>query len=105
MHHLLAIFLVAVMRSVAPNHDLHSARTAFASLPRAFFAEAASVRGIFPASGPTSGGTRVTIERRLLPTDAIVTFGGTPALKLGASSNEIQLASPPHSPGIVDVMA
>ena len=79
------------------------------------FADAAPpvITSIFPAVGPGSGGTRVTIIGEnlstppdfacLLPCPSRVTFGGVRATLLNESNAALVVSTPAHVPGSVDV--
>ncbi|GGO93935.1 hypothetical protein GCM10012280_47570 [Wenjunlia tyrosinilytica] len=56
-----------------------------------------------PASGPTSGGTAVTIPGTGLTTTQSVTFDGTPAPFSVISDTSISAVTPPGAAGAVDV--
>ncbi|MFF7405614.1 IPT/TIG domain-containing protein [Streptomyces murinus] len=57
-----------------------------------------------PASGPTSGGTAVTIPGTNLDTTDSVTFGGTPAPFAVINSTTLSAVTPPGTAGAVDVV-
>ncbi len=62
--------------------------------------------GLSPASGPTTGGSTVTLRGAALPTSAGVgvTFDGIPAVVTNATATEITVVTPPHNAvGIVNV--
>lgn len=63
-----------------------------------------TVTGLSPTSGPTAGGTHVTITGTGLTGATGVTFGGTPAGYLVQSATEILAAAPAHAAGAVDVV-
>ena len=57
-----------------------------------------------PVSGPTSGGTSVTITGTGFTRDATVDFGATPATSVTVTSDtSLTAVSPSGSPGVVDV--
>jgi hypothetical protein len=56
-----------------------------------------------PTSGPSAGGTIVTIPGLHLTPATAVTFGGVPATDVSGSSNQLTATAPPHDPGVVDV--
>ena len=63
--------------------------------------------GLSPASGPSAGGTAVTILGANFstgPTPPTVSFGGadSPSVTVGSAGSHVALA-PPHAPGAVDV--
>jgi hypothetical protein len=58
---------------------------------------------VFPASGPTEGGTRVTIIGTGLGGATSVIFGGTEATFTAASDTQITAISPPGN-GTVDII-
>ncbi|MGW7007030.1 IPT/TIG domain-containing protein [Streptomyces sp. NPDC054933] len=57
-----------------------------------------------PASGPTSGGTAVTIPGTNLTTTESVTFGGAPAPFSVISDTEVSAVTPPGTAGAVDLV-
>lgn len=57
-----------------------------------------------PASGPTSGGTSVTIPGTNLTTTQSVTFGGAPAPFAVISDTELAAVTPPGAAGAVDIV-
>jgi hypothetical protein len=63
-----------------------------------------TVTGVAPNSGPTGGGTTVTISGVNFASGATVTFGGTPATGVSvASSTSMTAVTPAHSAGSVTV--
>jgi hypothetical protein len=63
------------------------------------------VTSISPSSGPTSGGTTVTISGTNFAPGAQVTFGGTAATSVTVSnSSQIQTVTPSHIAGTVGVI-
>ena len=66
---------------------------------------APTVTGISPSSGPTIGGTSVTISGTGFSAGATVKLGGTLATNVTvASSTSITATSPAHAAGVVDVL-
>ncbi|MFC4494872.1 IPT/TIG domain-containing protein [Streptomyces ovatisporus] len=63
-----------------------------------------TVTTLTPASGPTSGGTAVTIAGTSLTTTDSVTFGGTPAPFTVLSDTSVSAVTPPGAAGAVDVV-
>ena len=64
-----------------------------------------TVSTIVPASGPTAGGTAVTITGTNLSSTTSVTFGGTAATSFTASSaTQVTATTPTHAAGAVDVV-
>lgn len=64
----------------------------------------APVAGLLsPTSGPTEGGTVVTIRGAYLLVLTGVTFGGVPAATFSATTDEVTAVAPPHEPGFVEV--
>jgi formylglycine-generating enzyme required for sulfatase activity len=62
------------------------------------------VTGIAPSSGVPQGGALVTITGQCLGGTTSVSFGGVPGTGLSApSDSQVQVTSPPGSPGAVDV--
>ncbi|MER5430676.1 IPT/TIG domain-containing protein [Streptomyces sp. NPDC002588] len=59
---------------------------------------------VAPSSGPTSGGTSVTITGTNLDTTDSVTFDGTPAPFSVVSSTTLSVVTPPGTAGAVDVV-
>lgn len=54
-----------------------------------------TVTGIDPISGPTTGGTSVTVSGNALLTAESVTFGATPARPTGVSDTQLTVTVPP----------
>jgi acid phosphatase len=68
-------------------------------------AAAPTVSGVNPTSGPTAGGTSVTISGTGFAAGATVTFGGTTASGvLVNNSTTITATTPAHAAGAVDVV-
>src|SRR5450631_3805837 len=63
----------------------------------------ASVTGINPISGPSAGGTSVTINGANLSSASAVKFGATPGIITADSAISITATSPAESAGTVDV--
>jgi len=62
------------------------------------------VQSVSPSSGPTSGGTGVTLTGKNFAAGAQVTFGGAAATNVTVrSSRKITATTPAHSAGTVDV--
>src|SRR5882672_4084153 len=67
-------------------------------------APAPTVGSVAPASGPTSGGTSVTITGTNFVTGATVSFGGTAATNVSVvSATSITATTPAHAAGAVNV--
>lgn len=64
---------------------------------------AATLTGIAPALGPSSGGTAVTLTGTNLSSTTAVKFGGSAAAFAVESSTKIVATAPPHAPETVDV--
>jgi hypothetical protein len=63
------------------------------------------VTGVSPASGPTAGGTAVTITGAGFLGAVAVTFGSSPSTSVFVQSdNQLLAIAPPHSSGTVDVV-
>ncbi|MFI0714391.1 IPT/TIG domain-containing protein [Streptomyces inhibens] len=62
-----------------------------------------TILALSPLSGPTAGGTEVTITGTNLATTQSVTFGGTPAPFVVISGTSISVVTPPGADGPVDV--
>jgi hypothetical protein len=62
-----------------------------------------SVTGINPISGPTAGGTSVTINGANLSSASAVNFGAAPGIITAESATAITVTSPAESAGTVDV--
>ena len=63
-----------------------------------------TIVGVIPASGPTEGGTRVTISGTNFPSDPVVLIGGVPALEVDQiSQTRISAVTPSNQPGMADV--
>lgn len=68
-------------------------------------AAAPAVTSVSPATGPTAGGTTVTILGTNLVAGATVAFGGTTVAARSVTAGSIaQVVSPPHGAGAVDVV-
>ncbi|WP_326597073.1 IPT/TIG domain-containing protein [Streptomyces sp. NBC_01803] len=63
-----------------------------------------TVTALVPTSGPTSGGTAVTITGTNLASTESVTFDGTPAPFAVVSDTAIAAVTPPGAAGAVDVV-
>jgi len=69
------------------------------------FAYAPTVTGIAPASGPTTGGTSVTITGTRFAGVPAVTIGGVPATSVSVvNATNITATTPAHLPGLADVV-
>lgn len=63
-----------------------------------------TVTGINPATGPTAGGTTVTVTGTSFSGSTAVSFGGSPAASFTVSSGtQITATSPAHVAGTVDI--
>ncbi|HEX7807961.1 MAG TPA: IPT/TIG domain-containing protein [Thermoanaerobaculia bacterium] len=77
----------------------------------ALFAQTPTVSTIQPASGPSSGGTEVTIlgtnlltkVQCIVPCPALVTFGNITVPVKSETDTRLIVDTPPHAPGLVDV--
>lgn len=74
-------------------------------LAKAFtYLDVIAIESLTPASGDAGGGTKVVLKGKRLPADAQVMIGPFPALNVKVvSDEEIELVTPPGSPGMVDV--
>lgn len=64
-----------------------------------------TITSISPASGPTAGGTTVTIKGTLLTGTSAITFGGSSATDVtGIDDNNVTCVVPSHAAGAVDVV-
>ncbi|MEU9619998.1 IPT/TIG domain-containing protein [Streptomyces sp. NPDC048155] len=68
------------------------------------YVDVPTVTTVAPASGPTSGGTGVTITGTNLATTQSVTFDGNPAPFSVVSSTTVSAVTPPGTAGAVDVV-
>jgi hypothetical protein len=78
----------------------------FATLPAGFTYgfPPPTISSIVPSTGPTAGGTAVTITGTGFQAGATVSLGGAAAASVAvASSTQIQAVTPPHATGPVDV--
>ena len=66
-------------------------------------APAPTISGVSPNSGPTSGGTTVTISGNNFKAGAIVQFGGVNAGVQSVSATQIQAVTPAEASGTVNV--
>jgi hypothetical protein len=64
---------------------------------------APAIASVQPASGPTSGGTAVTIAGASFGSAPSVTFGGAPATLVTASPTSLSVIAPPGAAGAADV--
>jgi hypothetical protein len=64
-----------------------------------------TVTGLSPTSGPTAGGTAITITGTNFDATAAVAVGGTPASGVSViSDTQITATTPAHAPGAADVV-
>lgn len=63
-----------------------------------------TVTGVSPNSGPTQGGQQVVVTGSEFDVNAKVTFGGSDATVMEATSGIIVVQTPPHSSGAVDIV-
>ncbi|MET7320233.1 IPT/TIG domain-containing protein [Streptomyces sp. NPDC005549] len=68
------------------------------------YVDVPTVTTVAPASGPTSGGTGVTIAGTNLDTTESVTFDGTPAPFSVVNATTVSAVTPPGAAGAVDVV-
>jgi hypothetical protein len=59
---------------------------------------------VSPTSGPTTGGTGVTLTGLNFTSGATVTFGGAAATNVTVSATQITASTPPHAQGSVNVV-
>jgi hypothetical protein len=77
----------------------------YGTLLNGFTYEAVTVSGISPSSGPTAGGTIVTITGTGFASDATVTFGGVAATVVTyVSTTSIKATTPAGTVGAADVV-
>jgi hypothetical protein len=62
-----------------------------------------ALTGVSPASGPTAGGTSVALAGSGFGSGASVTFGGAAATVTAWAPTSLQVTTPPHAAGAVDV--
>jgi len=86
-----------------PN-QLSTLRVSFAAIPATGRAAPPTVTGVSPGSGPSAGGTSVTVSGSGLTAAGGVRFGGTPAATFSVVSDTQILAVSPPGTGTVDVM-
>lgn len=67
------------------------------------YVDAPTILSVSPTSGPTSGGTAVTITGTALTDTDQVTFDGTPAPFTVLSATSVSAVTPPGTAGAVDV--
>jgi hypothetical protein len=68
------------------------------------YVAAPTLSAVSPTSGPTAGGTSVTLTGTGLTGTTAVTFGGVPAGDVVVvSDTEVTATAPAHAPGAVDV--
>ncbi|MET4575763.1 midcut-by-XrtH protein [Ottowia thiooxydans] len=76
-----------------------------AHVPSAYtFLAAPTLTQILPNSGPTSGGTSVTLTGSGLASATGITFGGIAATVSTVTATTITLITPAHAAGVVDVV-
>ena len=64
-----------------------------------------TVSSITPVTGPTTGGTQITVTGTNFPSNVTVTFGGTPATSVVINSTtSATVTTPLHASGVVDVV-
>jgi len=63
-----------------------------------------AITDVSPDTGPTSGGTEVTITGANLQNTSNVTFGGTAAGLVQVSATQVRVTTPAHAAGAVDVV-
>lgn len=68
------------------------------------YVDVPAITTVAPASGPTSGGTGVTITGTNLDSTDSVTFGGAPAPFSVVSTTTLSVVTPPGAAGAVDVV-
>jgi hypothetical protein len=68
-----------------------------------YFVPAPTITSVDPTSGPTAGGTSVTIDGTNLASASSVTFGGSPGTVTSDTAGSIVVTTPPGSAGAVDV--
>jgi hypothetical protein len=80
-------------------------KSAKSSLARYYFAVLRpQVTAISPATGPTAGGTRVTVTGTGFSGVTGVTFAGEPGTDVTVlSSTSLQVTSPPHAAGVTHI--
>jgi uncharacterized protein YhjY with autotransporter beta-barrel domain len=77
-----------------------------ATLPGGYtYLSAPTLTAVSPASGPTAGGTSVTLTGTSLSGASSVTFGGTPATITSNTATSITVTVPAHAAGAADVVA
>jgi hypothetical protein len=92
-------FLSVVQPNLTPLPGKVEAEIALTILP-----DAPTVISVSPNSGPTGGGTKVTIRGTGFTKATAVLFGSTPATRFTrVRSTEITATAPKHRAGIVDV--
>ena len=64
---------------------------------------APEIGSVIPARGVSAGGTQAAISGARLGDVDSVTFGGVPATIVSARDTEIDVTTPPHAAGLVDV--
>ncbi len=78
--------------------------TADLSVTANFLVDAPVINVLSPATGPTTGGTSVTISGANLLNASSVTFGGTAATIVSTSHTSVIVTSPAHAGGAVNVV-
>ena len=91
-----------VGRNTVPDFSLR--HLPLTSLSCTYVPVAPVVTGVSPSSGPSTGGTTVTITGTAFDCVTSVTFGGVAATIISSTSTQIVVTSPAHAAGTVDVI-
>src|ERR1039458_3738165 len=75
----------------------------FSQLALAKVSGPSTLQSVTPALGSLLGGAKVTISGHALYLPESVTFGGVPATVLSSGVSFIDVRTPAHAPGAVDV--
>ncbi|WP_207385227.1 IPT/TIG domain-containing protein, partial [Legionella brunensis] len=75
------------------------------SNPASYSYDGPTIVGVSPSSGPTTGGQTVTITgNNFFPGAQSVTFGGIAAPIVSSTFNQIEVTTPPNSPGLTNIV-
>ena len=97
--------LIQTSRSRSHDHEASGPGLSITKKPvQSIETKAPAITKVSPISGPSTGGTAVTITGSNFASNARVEFGSTASTKVSfVSSNEIKATSPSEAPGTIDV--
>lgn len=95
---------VVVPAGFAGSADVTVSTAGGSTAPLSYaYVDAPTATSVAPTSGPTAGGTAVTVSGTALTTATGVTFGGVAASFAVLNSTTLVAVSPPGSAGLVDI--